>query len=127
MPQVLQLAHLVEHHGVADVDVRSRGVEPQLDAQRRACGLGAGQLAQPVGLRDQLFASAAGDGHGLQHTVGDGMRGRYGRDQGLGHGWDESGLSPTDCASAVVILPGRLRRSWAASRAVMQPASGCEF
>ncbi|MCY1538707.1 hypothetical protein D9M68_742600 [compost metagenome] len=33
MPQVLQLAHLVEHHRVADVNVGRRRVQPQLDAQ----------------------------------------------------------------------------------------------
>jgi hypothetical protein len=33
MAQVLQLAHLVEHHGVAQVDVGRRRVQAQLDAQ----------------------------------------------------------------------------------------------
>jgi hypothetical protein len=43
--QVLQLAHLVQHHRVADVDVGRRGVQPQLDAQRLAGGFGARQLS----------------------------------------------------------------------------------
>src|SRR2546427_865085 len=38
--QVLQLAHLVEHHGVAQMDVGRRRVQAQLDAQRHAGGLG---------------------------------------------------------------------------------------
>jgi hypothetical protein len=36
--QVLQLAHLVEHHRVAQVDVGRGRVQPQLDAQRLAGG-----------------------------------------------------------------------------------------
>ena len=39
MPQVLQLAHFVEHHGVTDMDVRRSGVKAQFDAQRRAAGM----------------------------------------------------------------------------------------
>ena len=36
MPQVLQLAHFVEHHGVADVNVGRCRVQAQFDAQRLA-------------------------------------------------------------------------------------------
>ena len=70
VPQVLQLAHLVQHHGVADVDVGRRRVQPQLDAQRLAAGLRPGQLLQPVLLRQQLLAAAQRNGHGLAHAVG---------------------------------------------------------
>jgi hypothetical protein len=38
VPQVLQLAQLVQHHGVAEVDVGRRRVQPELDAQRLAGG-----------------------------------------------------------------------------------------
>jgi len=72
MPQVLQLAHLVQHHGVTQVDVGRRRVQPQLDAQRLAGGFGAGQLLQPVLLRQQFVASAQRNGHGGAHTLGDG-------------------------------------------------------
>jgi hypothetical protein len=61
MPQVLQLAHLVQHHRVADMDVGRRRVQAQLDAQRLAGGFGAGQLGQPVGLRQQFLAAAQRD------------------------------------------------------------------
>jgi murein DD-endopeptidase MepM/ murein hydrolase activator NlpD len=64
VPQVLQLAHLVEHHGVADVDVGRGGVQPELDAQRLAGGLGLGQPASVIGCtqsasRQQLLARRA--------------------------------------------------------------------
>jgi hypothetical protein len=57
MAQILQLAHLVEHHGVPDVDVGCGRVQAQLDAQRNAGGLGTGQLAHPVAFGNQLFAA----------------------------------------------------------------------
>ena len=50
MPQILQLAQFVEHHGVAQMDVRSGRVQPQLDAQGRSGGLGAGQFFGPFAL-----------------------------------------------------------------------------
>jgi len=81
MPKVLQLAHLVQHHRVADMDVRRRGVEAELDAQRLAGGLGAGQLLQPFIFGQQVFAAAAADAHRLADAVGD----RVGRGR-LGHG-----------------------------------------
>ena len=59
VPQVLQLAHLVQHHGVADVDVGRGRVQAQLDAQRHAGGFGARQLVQPVGLRAAVRRSRA--------------------------------------------------------------------
>ena len=36
MPELLELAHLVQQHGVAQVQVRGGRVEPGLHAQRRA-------------------------------------------------------------------------------------------
>ena len=39
MAQVLQLAHLVEHHGVPDMNVGCRWIQAKLDAQRYAGGL----------------------------------------------------------------------------------------
>ena len=70
MAQVLQLAHLVEHHGVADVDIRGGGVQAQLDAQRHTSGFGAGQLALPFVLRKQFFDPAQRNGHGMADGVG---------------------------------------------------------
>mmetsp|Transcript_49010 Transcript_49010/g.115137 ORF Transcript_49010/g.115137 Transcript_49010/m.115137 type:complete len:407 (-) Transcript_49010:717-1937(-) len=78
--QVLQLAHLVQHHGVADVDVRGGRVQAQLDAQRHAGGSRTRQLLRPLGLRQQLADAAARDGQGFEDGVGDGVFG------GDGHG-----------------------------------------
>ena len=50
MAQVLKLSHLVEHHGVANVDVRRRRVQPELDAQLVAEGI-AQQLERRVMFR----------------------------------------------------------------------------
>ncbi len=61
MAQVLQLAHLVEHHGVAQVDVRRGRIQPQLDPQRHAGGAAAGQLAGEFGFDQQFIASALGN------------------------------------------------------------------
>ena len=41
VPQVLQLAHFVEYHRVADVDVRRSRVQAQFDAQRGITSFGA--------------------------------------------------------------------------------------
>ncbi len=51
MTEVLQLAHLVEHHGVADVDVGRGRVQAQLDAQWHTGCFRASELGQPVGFR----------------------------------------------------------------------------
>ena len=75
MPQVLQLAHLVEHHCVADMDVRCGRVQPQFDAQGLAGGLGTAQFFHPFGLRNQLFTAAQGHGQRLLNGVGQGRSG----------------------------------------------------
>ncbi|MNV24319.1 hypothetical protein D3C71_1153800 [compost metagenome] len=71
MAQILQLPHLVQHHRVADVDVGSRGIEPEFDAQRLACGLRARQLLDPFVLRQQLLHATQGDFEGLSYTIRD--------------------------------------------------------
>ncbi|KAG1531498.1 hypothetical protein G6F50_016662 [Rhizopus delemar] len=58
--EVLQLAHLVQHHGVAQMDIRRGGIQPQLDAQGHAGGAALGQLAGEFGLDQQLVAAALG-------------------------------------------------------------------
>ena len=73
VPEVLQLAHLVEHHGVAEVDVGRRGVEAELDAQRHAGGGRAGELLGPLGLGQQFFHAPARDGQRLKDGIGDGV------------------------------------------------------
>ncbi len=60
MPHVLQLAHLVQHHRVAQVDVGRGGVQPQLDAQRHAGGAAAGQLADELGFDQEFVAATLG-------------------------------------------------------------------
>ena len=44
MAQILQLAHLVEHNRMTDMNIRCRRIQPQFDAQGFARGLGSGQL-----------------------------------------------------------------------------------
>jgi hypothetical protein len=53
VPAILKLAQLAQDDGVAEMDVRRRGIEPELDAQRAAeCELGrqppVGQAVDPV-------------------------------------------------------------------------------
>jgi hypothetical protein len=58
VPEVLQLAHLVQHHRMAQVQVGRRRIQPQLDPQGDAGLLAARQLAQPF-LFDQQFVTAS--------------------------------------------------------------------
>ena len=57
MPEVLELAHLVQDDGMAQVQVRRGRVEPRLHAQ----GLALGQLADEVLLDDQFMDAAPDD------------------------------------------------------------------
>ncbi len=68
--QILQLPELVEHHGVADMNVGRGGVEAEFDAQRLAGLVAAGQFGDPVGLHQQFGAAAFGDGQCVAHGVG---------------------------------------------------------
>ncbi|MCY1544886.1 hypothetical protein D9M68_807960 [compost metagenome] len=60
VPHVLQLAHLVQHHRVTQVDVRRGRVQPQLDAQGHARGSAPGQLTSELGFDQKLVATALG-------------------------------------------------------------------
>ena len=74
MTQILELAQLVQHDGVTDVDVWRRRIESELDAQRHARGFRACELGQPLGLGQQLVATALRGTQGGQHAVSDRMR-----------------------------------------------------
>ncbi len=86
MPQVLHLPHLVQHDGVADVDVRRGRVEPELDPQRLAGRPGALQLGGDFGF-DQEFVRAAFEYLELVFDV----------DGHCGTGAPESECSPAVC------------------------------
>ena len=95
MAQVLQLAHLVEHHRVAEVQVGRGGVHAKLDAQRHTRGLRAGQLLHPIGFGQQFLATTQAHGQGLPHLVVHGMSGILRRDHGgsrLRHGTADEGI-----------------------------------
>ena len=76
MAQVLQLAHLVQDHGVAEVQVGRGRVQAQLDAQWLAALLGARQLLREFAFDEQLIDAALGDGQRFLHLVGEGQAGR---------------------------------------------------
>ncbi len=66
MTRVLELAQLVEDHGVAEVQVRRRGIDAELDAQGPPLPLGEGEL---------LLQGAVGkDLDGAHHEVVDEAR-----------------------------------------------------
>ena len=69
MAQVLQLPHLVEHHGVANMDVGCSRIQPQLHAQRLARGLRTRQFFDPFVLRQQLLNTAQRDFESLSYTI----------------------------------------------------------
>ena len=57
MAQILQLAQLVQHDGVAEVDVGRGRVEAELDPQWHAGCFRARQLGQPLVLGQQFAAA----------------------------------------------------------------------
>ncbi len=65
MPEILQLAHLVEHHGVPKMQVGGRWVQSEFDAQRLAGGFGPCELAHEVLFDKQFVASTQRDGQRL--------------------------------------------------------------
>ncbi len=60
MAEILQLAHLVQHHRVAQVNVGRGGIQAELDAQGRAGGAAAGQLGGEFGDDEQFVATPLG-------------------------------------------------------------------
>ncbi len=54
MPQVLEVLHLADEHGVPQVDVGRRGVEPRLDQQGLVRLQRAGELLCQVLFADDL-------------------------------------------------------------------------
>ncbi|MFU0842271.1 MAG: hypothetical protein ACFWTZ_06680 [Burkholderia sp.] len=68
--EVLELAQLVEHHGVAEMDVGSRRVEAELAAQGLARRLGAGELLHEFLLDQEGIRAAADRGHGFADVIG---------------------------------------------------------
>ena len=85
MPQILQLPHLVQHHGMAQMNIGRGGIQPQLDAQRLAGILRTDELLDPIILRQQFLATAQRHGQRVLHGVAQGGGGvrRFGED---GHG-----------------------------------------
>ncbi|MNS65553.1 hypothetical protein D3C72_987230 [compost metagenome] len=71
VPQVLELAHLVEHHRVSDMNIRCGRVQAQLDAQRLAGGFRLLELLHPLVLRQQFVSAAEGYFEGLSYTIGE--------------------------------------------------------
>ena len=61
--ELLEVAQLVDHHGVPEVQVGRRGIEPELDAQRRA----ARELLRELLLDDQLLGTALDERERLGH------------------------------------------------------------
>ena len=59
MAQVLELAHLAQRHGVAEMEVGARGVDAELDVERRALL----ELLAQVGLGDDLGGARRDDAH----------------------------------------------------------------
>ena len=51
MAQILKLAHFVEHHGMADMQIGGGGVEAELNSQRNARFFALLQLFKPFFLR----------------------------------------------------------------------------
>ncbi len=65
MAEVLELAQLLQHHGVAEVDVGRRRVQPQLDPQLASLLLGDLELARQAAFGQRLMGVAQQRGGGL--------------------------------------------------------------
>ena len=108
MAGVLELAQLVEDDGVAEVDVRSRGVDSELDAQRTPLALGAVELGleRPLGEHvdgaDHEVVEESAVGHGSVLSNG------YGRSDGPAGG--SSSGSPRRAARPPWMIAQGLRR-----------------
>jgi len=61
MAELLKLPHLVQEHGMAEMNIRGRGVEPGLHAERLFRREGPLQLLQEVILKDDLHRAALYD------------------------------------------------------------------
>ncbi|ABA51107.1 hypothetical protein BURPS1710b_3413 [Burkholderia pseudomallei 1710b] len=79
MAEILQLAHLVQHDRVAEVDVGRRRIEAQLDAQRLVRRRAFRELLRELFLDQQLVNTALRDGERMADFIGD-------REGGLGSG-----------------------------------------
>ncbi|CAM2144483.1 hypothetical protein PT2222_160058 [Paraburkholderia tropica] len=71
MAEILQLAHLVEHDRVADVDVGRGRIEAELDAQRLAGGRAFRELLLEFFFDQQFVDTALRDGERVTNFVGD--------------------------------------------------------
>ena len=69
MPEVLHLAHLVQHHRVPEMDVRRGRVEAELDPQRRA----ARELVRDLALDEEFVGAALEHGELVGDVDGHGM------------------------------------------------------
>jgi hypothetical protein len=78
MAEILQLAHLVQHHGMAQVQVGRGRVQAQLDAQRLAALFGARELLREFAFDQQFVDAASGDRQRLLDFVGQGQGGGCG-------------------------------------------------
>src|SRR5262245_59790361 len=119
MPQVLQLAELVELDGVAEVEVRTRGIEPLLDPQR----LAASELCRELALDDQLVGAALEHGQVVVDVEGHGScrRGLSWRRQGRAGRIAASPGTRTMAAHKARILAQSTRAALARAARVMPP------
>jgi len=62
MAELLQLAHLVQHHRMAEVDVGCRRIQAQLDAQRNTRCAAARQLLRELCFHQQFITATLDDG-----------------------------------------------------------------
>ena len=67
MPQILQLAHLVQYDGVTQMKIRRGRIQPQFDTQRLAGFFRGRELLCKLGLDQQLFDAALHDGQRIAH------------------------------------------------------------
>ena len=72
VPKVLQLAQFIEHHRMPDVNVGSRGVQPQLAAKRLTRRFGARELLFELLFDEERVGTAADQRHRLTDLVRDG-------------------------------------------------------
>ena len=95
---VLELAQLVEDDGVAEVDVRRRGVDAELDAQRPPLALGEVELGLERSLREHV--------DGADHEVVDEAAVGHGSVLSRGYG-SSDGPAGGSCARARAGRRGR--------------------
>ena len=73
MPQILELAHLVQDNGMSKMEIRRRGIQSQFDSQRFARLFGTGEFLCKFGFDQQFVTTSQSNCHRFPDGIGQGQ------------------------------------------------------